>query len=275
MIPGQSSLAPNRDSSDLSYRLPNRRVILLGASNLVRGLSTLLNTAAAIWGSPLDVLAAFGHGRSYGLRTTMLCRELPGIAECGLWAALARRPPAPTAALITDIGNDLLLDVPPRQIAAWVEECVERVRAVDARVVLTALPLCSVATLSSWRFVLLRTILFPGCRLRLDTVLGRARDLDDRLRELARRHGLRLVEQQPEWYGFDPIHIRRRHLVSAWRTILSPWSAAPAAMVNGSSLRRWLYLRLLAPERRWLLGREYRTAQPAGALADGTTLAFY
>jgi len=263
------------ESSDISHRLPGRRVILLGASNVVRGLSTLLDTAAAVWGGPLDVLAAFGHGRSYGLRTSMLVRELPGIAECGLWAALERRPPAPTAALITDIGNDLLLDVSAAQIAAWIEECADRLQGVGARVVLTALPLCSVATLSSLRFVLLRSILFPGGRLSFDTVVRRAQELDHRLRDLAGRRGLLLAEHQPEWYGFDPIHIRRREQTAAWRTILARWSDAPAAAVNGRSLRRWLYLRLLAPERRWLFGREYRKAQPAGTLADGTTLAFY
>src|SRR5690242_2621175 len=79
--------------------LPARRVVLLGASNLTRAIATVLETALGVWGGPLDVLAALGNGRSYGLRKAWLWRELPGIAGCGLWDAWERRPPAPTAAL--------------------------------------------------------------------------------------------------------------------------------------------------------------------------------
>src|SRR5206468_1529905 len=134
-------------------------------SNLSRGLSTVIETACGIWGQPLDVLAAVGHGRSYGVRSAMLGRELPGITECGLWQALRQRQAAPTTALITDIGNDLLLDVPVSETVAWVEACIERLQTVDARVVLTPLPLVSVATLSRAKFLLLRSVLYPACRL--------------------------------------------------------------------------------------------------------------
>jgi hypothetical protein len=254
--------------------LPPRRVVLLGASNVCRGLSTALETACSAWGGPLDVLAAFGHGRSYGVRSSMLWRELPGIAECGLWEALARRPAAPTAALVTDVGNDLLLDVPAPQIAAWVEECVERLLDAGARVVLTPLPLCNVERLSPGKFLLFRSVLYPGCRLGLATVVARARDLDARLRQLAARRGLALVEHRAEWYGFDPVHIRRGRLAGAWHAMLSRWREVPSEAARGS-LRRWLYLWHVAAERRWLFGREFRRAQPAGVLPDGTTLALY
>src|SRR5262249_21781564 len=178
--------------------LPPRRVILLGVSSVGRGLSTALETACSAWSGPLDVLAAFGHGRSYGVRTSLLWRELPGIAECGLWEALARRPAAPTAALVTDVGNDLLLDVPAPRMAAWVEACVDRLLDAGARVVLTPLPLCNVERLSPGRFLLFRSLLYPGCRLGLATVLERARDLDARLRDLAASRGLALVEHRAE-----------------------------------------------------------------------------
>jgi hypothetical protein len=114
-----------------------------------------------------------------------LWQELPGIAACGLWEALARRPPVPTAALVTDIGNDLLYDVPVPQIAAWVEACLERLSRTETRVVLMPLPLCSVATLSRARFLVMRSVLFPGCRLPYATLLERTSELDRRLRLLA------------------------------------------------------------------------------------------
>src|SRR5205807_8069752 len=59
--------------------VPPRRVVVLGASNVSLGFGTIVETAARLWGAPLDLLAAFGHGRSYGLRKSVLGRELPGI----------------------------------------------------------------------------------------------------------------------------------------------------------------------------------------------------
>jgi hypothetical protein len=71
---------------------------MLGASNLAIHLPTVVETAARLWGRPLDLLAAIGHGRSYGMTSRVMGRVLPGILQCGLWDDLARRPPAETAA---------------------------------------------------------------------------------------------------------------------------------------------------------------------------------
>src|SRR5690606_17242178 len=77
---------------------PHRRVVMLGASNLTRGVSTVLATAQAYWGAnPVDALFALGHGRSYGITTNVLGRILSSIRDCGLWKALDDRPSAPTA----------------------------------------------------------------------------------------------------------------------------------------------------------------------------------
>jgi len=256
-------------------RTPPRRVILLGASNVALALPAVMKAAFRVWGRPLDVLAAFGHGRSYGQRRALLWRELPGIAECGLWQALEQRQPAPTAALVTDIGNDLLYEAPVTEILGWVDACLDRLQRVEAQVVLTPLPLCSIVTLSKAKYLLLRSILYPACRLAYATVLGRAFDLDERLRALARQRAVRVAEPRPEWYGFDKIHIHRRARLAAWGEILASWSSQPrvtATMPAGSfPLRPWL----LAPERRWIFGRERHTAQPAGKFPDGTTLALY
>jgi hypothetical protein len=254
----------------------SRRVVLLGASNVARGLSTLVETACRLWGRPLDLLAACGHGRSYGWRMSLLGRALPGIVDCGLWQALEQAPPAPTGALVTDVGNDILYDVPVDAIAAWVEACLGRLARAGARVVMTPLPLGNIATLSPARYLFFRRLLFPRCRLPYSAARERVLDLDGRLRALARSHGAHLAEHRPEWYGLDPIHIRRRHAAQAWRAILSPWAdASPLPPPATGSLRRWLYVRRLPPDRRWLFGREQRGPQPAGRFADGSTLALY
>lgn len=255
---------------------PAKRIVLLGASNLTRGISTVIETAWSLWGSPLEVLAALGHGRSYGLTSRVFGRELPGIRRCGLWDDLAARPPAETAALVTDVGNDLLYGASVSEILTWVSESLDRLASHRARTILTLLPLESVESLSDWRYWLLRTCTFPRCRAgRLD-ILEAAIELNAGLKQLAAAHGAATIEQRARWYGFDPIHIRLARWREAWREILSPWCEAPerADRARGS-LSRWLYLRSLPPLERRLFGRARRASQPSGRLRDGTTIALY
>jgi hypothetical protein len=261
--------------------LPRRRVVLLGASNVRRGLNLVIDIAGRLWGAPLELLVACGLGRSYGQPRSVLGCAMPGIVDCGLWSALERRPAVPAAALVTDIGNDLMYGATVADIAGWVEECVDRLIKADVRVVMTPLPLCSIAKLSQTRFLVMRTLIYPRCRLSLATVGERALDLDARLRKLAQDRGLYLAEHKPEWYGLDPIHMRGRYLASIWSDLLSRPQNMPIApdmqkpAGNGSSLRRWLYMQKLSPECHWILGLERRRVQPAGVLADGTTISLF
>ena len=68
------------------------RVVALGASNLTRGFRTVVAAAREAWGPDVEVLAALGHGRSYGGESRFLGRVRPGILQSGLWSELARRP---------------------------------------------------------------------------------------------------------------------------------------------------------------------------------------
>jgi len=255
--------------------LPPRRVILLAASNLVRGLPIVVESARRSWLGPLDILAAIGHGRSYGMESRVLGRALPGILQCGLWEALAARPPAPTAALLTDIGNDILYGASAAQIARWVETCLARLRPVSERLIVTQLPLASIAKLGTIRFTIVRTILFPQSRLQLAAAVSIARELNDRVVELADRYSASVAEPDPQWYGLDPIHIRRRLQPAAWKNILSGWSQKSFSGLAQRSLLQTWKLRLLRPQTRRLFGIEQRLAQPCGKLNDGSLLSLY
>lgn len=256
-------------------QFPARRVVLLGASNVIRGISTLLETARRLWGSPLDFMAATGHGRSYGLSSRFMGRSLPPIVSCGLWDDLAARPAAATAALVTDIGNDIVYGADVEQIAAWVDQCLERLSAVSERVVITQLPLESVSGVHPASFLLIRTAFYPRSRLRLSEAISRAEQLNEHVKELARRHRAELVSPRAEWFGVDPIHIRTVHRPAAWREILATWCEGPLPLAAPRSLRQWLYLSRLRPMRRCWLGNEQYQAQPAGRFPDGTTVSFY
>jgi hypothetical protein len=261
---------------------PQARIILLGGSNLARGISTIVEIARLTVrgvqgnGGPVEYLIAKGHGRSYGKRSVVLGRGLPGIVECGLWDALDAGDERPTFALITDIGNDVAYGAEVRAIAGWVETCVERLAAARARIVMTALPMESLRKLSPARFKVARSILFPANRFSLDEALDRCAEVDERVRRVAAGRGVRLVEHDGGWYGLDPIHIRQRHLVAAWTGIMGAWADEPKTRIQVCrSPLRWLRLRTLTPQRWWLLGSPRGRPQPAGRLADGSTVSLY
>jgi len=241
--------------------------VALGASNLTRGFQALVSGSRERWGSDVEVLAALGHGRSYGSESRVLFRTLPGILDSGLWAELERLPPAPTLGLITDVGNDILYGAPASRILDWVGECVDRLQQHAEHVVLTDLPLASVGRLSPARFALFRTILFPQSRLTLSQVLDVAHSVVAGLETLAEERRLELFRLRPEWYGFDPIHIRSRYWREAFESILGGdvTRAWPAWSSRIEGLR--LYAR--RPEReRWLgierIRRQRGTSLPRG-----------
>ena len=263
--------------ADRSLRLQtlSRRVVLLGASNLKIGFSTVIEAVGQAWGAPLDILAALGHGRSFGLESRVLGRCLPAIVSCGLWDELTSRPPASTAALVTDIGNDILYGARVEQIAGWVETCLERLARTCERITVTQLPLESIAGVGRRRFLLCRSILFPRSRLRLDEAISRAEELNRCVVNLAARFDARVIAPHPVWYGFDPIHIRMRHRKAAWQKFFSIWLDGETSRRAGSAPRPSLMLWRLRPLRRRLFGVDQLHAQPAAELPDGSMISLY
>jgi hypothetical protein len=252
--------------------VPNRKVVLLGASNVViawRTIFALIRTRVA---SPVEIWGAFGHGRSYGVRSRVLGRALPGITECGLWQSLERSRSGDISAIITDLGNDLMYSLDVRQIMDWVTWCVEHLRARNTAIVVTRLPIASVRALSPSRFRLMRSLLFPRSQMSLAIAIGLAEELDAQVVELAAAFGIPAVETKPEWYGFDPIHILSRERKSAWSEILGYCLTPGAGDASSQRQPRCPTLWRLAPERRWLLGVEQTRAQPACVMDDGTQI---
>jgi hypothetical protein len=255
---------------------PALRVILLGASNLKAALPSLLACLRRKAGGPVEILAACGHGRSYGMWSRFFfVRRLPGIADCGLWRELSRRPPLPTVALLTDVGNDLVYGAGAATIAGWVRACLDRLALQRAEVVLTLLPLGRLETLSPRQYLLARSILFPGRNVPWDTVRQEARELDEHLREAAQEYEARLVRPEASWYGIDPIHILRSRRDEVWRGILSQWTLASRGPGEGESFLQGRRLPAFGAEEFRLFGIRFERPQPALRFDDGTTLSLF
>lgn len=257
-------------------RTPGPRVVLLGASNVRIALRTIVGLLEAHAGPHLQILAACGHGRSYGSTTRVFGVEMPSIGACGLWSTLALAPPQPTVALVTDVGNDIMYGADVDQIAAWVERDLERLSACGAEIVVVRLPLAAIDSLSEGRYRIARALLFPRRRLSLREVTQRAHELDRRLIALAeaRRHAL--VEPAADWYGWDPIHVRARRRSHAWSVVAARMLGRPLpeARVELAKGDRRLIARL-RPQTRRVWGIAQTRAQPSGRLSSGTTIALY
>ncbi|MCK5942860.1 MAG: SGNH/GDSL hydrolase family protein [Planctomycetes bacterium] len=249
------------------------RLIALGASNLSMSLPTLLRTARAQSGGATDVLAAPGFGRSYGVATRFLGRELPAITSCGIWSALERASEGAdrerTTAVLMDVGNDILYGTRPDQVLQWVDRALHRLQPHAHERVLAGLP-PTIERIGPLRFAVLRRVLVPGCRLELDEARQRARELQRGLLALAERHGARFCPYREAWFGPDGIHFKRRRRPEACAALLGgEVGLAPLP------LRARVALRRARPEHRLRFGREQRHAQPALRLADGSTVAVY
>jgi len=284
-----------------SLPLPRQRAILLGASNLTNAFRAILPRIQELRGEAVDVLAALGHGRSYGWRTNVIGRELPSIRDCGIWAKWAREIELPTVALVTDLGNDLFYGATAAEILAWVDDCLTRLSPRCERVVVTLVPMANAAGISEGRYTALRDVCFRQCQLSLEQMRAAAAALNDGLAELAARHRTALIDQPARWYGWDPIHHRKNIWPEVWGTTLASWRVAPrlaqpqpaekserggalemhvlsraatrAEPPRALTLRHWW--RACWPESQRLFGREQHWPQPVFCGSDGARLSLY
>ena len=241
-----------------------QHVILLGASNISIGFPLIVNLLRSGFDGPLHLCAAEGHGRSYGIWSSIGPRALPSIRDSAVWNHLATDKQQCTRpkALITDIGNDLMYQIPPRKITVWVSECMERLLESNTEILMTMLPMGSVAKLSPSRFYVFRSALFPANRISFDDLSKLVHELDERIRELATDLPVTPLDPPGDWYGFDPIHIRRRCRLSAWSHYFSHWSDWQPNDTRPPRILSTIRSGRLKPyERRWF-GREQSFAQP-------------
>lgn len=262
------------EGDTISYVKPIARVVFLGASNLTRGIASAVETSRLALGGPREHLIAYGNGRSYGIKSRFLMRDLPGIDRCELWSALAKAEPLPTYALLCDIGNDIAYQQPLDEIEAWVRFALERLKDASAKVSIMQLPLAHLDRITRLQFEVVRTMIFSARPLVLEKMKEEAREMARRMERIAAEYGAHLVAQKGEWYTYDPIHYPFSRHAEVWSEAMRSWKNAevPRARVGFGD---WLYLRSRPPAFRWLLGRGKHAQQPCGVLRDGSTVSVF
>jgi hypothetical protein len=255
-------------------RFTGPRVVVLGASNVSRGLSRLV--AAVESRAPgADLFVAAGHGRGYGVNTRVAARRLPSILRSGLWRGLDRHGGQAPLALVTDVGNELLYGARAELVASWVRETVWRLADRGATIAITRLPMAGIAEVGPVRYRALRTFFVPGCRLSLAGLKEAAIRLDADLQTIAGDFGAQVIEQPAHWYGFDTLHVRRRHLDDLWHIACNVWGIPVVESPVGSSLATWARVGTKAAEVRSLGGVMRFTKQPVLPLRSGGMLSLY
>ena len=260
----------------MNVRTPARRVILLGASNLTRSFPTVVATVRQTWSEPVEIMAAMSHGRSYGQDSSVFGNKISGIFPCALWRDLQNRQPLPTAALVTDIGNDMLYGVSPNQMLDWVERCLDRLAEAGATTIVTQLPAESIERLGERRFRFFRQILFTSSTLTLADARVLVREINERLVAIGEKRQIPVISASASWYGFDPIHVKRSVMRRVWPALLAAWRAMDEPLsVTPSSLWMAAYLSALEPRDYSRFGFQRHVMQPNGHLNDGTTISIY
>ena len=253
-----------------------RRIVLLGASNLSRAFPTLVNMLQPSVGQPVEWVVAKGSGRSYGQDSSFFGKKICGILQSGVWDHLLCNPHVSTDALVTDVGNDIVYGASVQQVLSWIHETLYRLRSMRANVVMTNLPIGPIRALSKMRFRLIRSLLFPSCRLGLNEIIDRAEQLHEGLGRLANDHKVTIYKVKNEWYGFDPIHVRQKVQRAVWDEIVGGWTEHSVRHLPVMSTRlRSLYLRHLRPEKWSMFGLDRRVQQPSGHFHDGATFWLY
>lgn len=253
------------------------RIILLGASNLTLSLPRLITSLRAGLPGKVEILAAAGHGRSYLGWSHVIHRGLPGLQDCSLWETIKQRPPAKqTYAMFTDLGCDLFYGAMPQQIVDAVQVCMTRFQEMSAKTIYVRPPLGPLNKISNWRYYLVKNVFFPSPTIPWATMQRYIHEVEAGASQIATELDFETVIPKDDWYGFDPIHIKRSFRDIAWSEILSPWDLDPTPPVSSSSLREALniWTRKAAEGTLWRVIKRQRS-QPVIKWEDGSTLSLF
>jgi hypothetical protein len=186
-------------------------VVMVGASNLTISLPVAIKLIMDFIEGPKSIFVAHGPGRSYLKRAGLPMFRFQGISICPLFdnleTATNNIAQAKIYALVTDIGDDLLYNQKPKNIAKGVEKVLNRLNNLGAEIAVTPPPMVSINNLSQKRYYFLRSFYYPFCHISYSEIMVNVSLLTNLINELCFKYKVKLLNQNPNWYGFDRIHL--------------------------------------------------------------------
>ncbi|MBO1317570.1 hypothetical protein [Acanthopleuribacter pedis] len=252
-------------------------IAVFGASNVTVSLPTIVSTAFRAQTPPSEIAVGHGPGRSYGTVAGCFLYSYPGLLKCGLLDHCRRfrqaNPHAPIQVLLTDIGNDLALTGQNRALHFWLDKLISRLEALNARIMVSRLPVASVTAMPRWKFNILRHIYFPFADTGFDQIKTLVTETQTQLDAWAAAGRFTSLATEPHWYTIDHFHLaffRRKRVFHNWLAqLLGPID--PARRLGVSSLK----LRLLPMKRYWRMRTRKYPASHSLELDQNCHLFYY
>ncbi len=218
--------------------------VLMGASNLHRGhVSLVEGLTRSLSPRKVKFLTALGPGRAYCAEGGMLSIRYPAIGTCGIVEAAKRQRPAGgrVVALVTDIGSDIMYNVPVATICSTLERIFQELMALDADVFVTEIPVDMKRDVSPLQFTLIKRLFYPFSPLRFETVGEAVESINAFVRRSAKGRVHLLPNMQPHC-GWDKIHYATFQCHRVWNQVaaelLAALDATPARAIGPGSIAR-------------------------------------
>jgi hypothetical protein len=193
--------------------------LLLGASNLARANKGFVNyLERCLHPRPIHFLNALGPGRGYCVPGGILNIVYPPIGDCGILDAARIAKSSHVIALVTDIGNDIMYDIPAGQIIDKLDKLFGDLRRLDADILATIIPQFLENEMDAYQFRCLRTVFFPKSRVEMPAATAAVREINRFLRSEADDR-ITLITGLEDFYWFDKIHFSPLKMHKAWNKI--------------------------------------------------------
>lgn len=162
-----------------------------------------------------------GPGRGYFAQGGVFNVSYSPIVVSGILDAARKRQPntSKTLALITDIGNDIMYNVPTAKIIACLHSIIQELDAMGADVFVNPIPMVLEKDVSERQFRILRAVFFPRSPVTYSGAADAVREINKFLQDAASGR-IHLLPSAKDFCGVDKIHYSVLHSHKAWSEVV-------------------------------------------------------